>query len=102
MRTITHAMLALGCISAVAASTPNSANAQSADLYIRGPGVGVEVEIGNNPYRYRHWNRDYRGYNAYGYYYGYDSQPNWRRNYYSNPYPYSNYGEPDRRHDPVR
>jgi hypothetical protein len=81
MRTITQALLALGIIGAMAVSTPNAAFAQSADLYIRGPGVGVDVEVGNRPYRYR--DRDYRRYDRdRDDYYTYNRRSYYQRNYY--------------------
>ncbi len=60
MRTITKAALALGFIGAMAASAFAPAKAQG--VYYSGP--GVEVQVGDPNWRYRHHRRYYRDYDG--------------------------------------
>ena len=60
MRMITKAALALGFIGAMSASAFEPAKAQGA--YFSGP--GVEVQVGDPGWRYRHQRRYYRDYDG--------------------------------------
>jgi hypothetical protein len=80
---MTHALLALGVVGAMAVSAPVVATAQQFNFssFDR----GVDVEIGNRPDRYqiyRHYHRDF------GNYYAFDRLPRTQR-YYNDGYGYS-------------
>ena len=60
MRTITKAMLALGFVCATSDSAFEPAKAQG--VYYSGPGVNVQV--GDPDWRYRHQRRYYRNYDG--------------------------------------
>ncbi len=81
MRTITHALLALGFVGAMAVSTPIPAKAQQVNL----SGTGVEMEIVTQPDRdqnYRRYRRDF------GNYFAFDRRPHTQR-YYNDGFGYS-------------
>jgi hypothetical protein len=73
MRTITKAALGLGFVGAMAASAFAPAKAQG--VYFSGP--GVEVQVGDPEWRYRHHRRYYRDYDGY---YAYAPAPRYRSN----------------------
>ena len=58
MRTVIKAALAFGFVGAMAVSAPGPAKAQG--VYFSGP--GVEVQVGDPGWRYRHQRRYYRDY----------------------------------------
>ena len=75
MRTITHALLALGFIGTTAMSAPISTKAQEIGFF--GPGVGVEITT--RPWNQRHsrYDRNYEGQRyAHQYYRGADRRYN--------------------------
>ena len=71
MRTVIKGALALGFVAATAISAPGPAKAQG--VYLSGP--GVDVQVGDPDWRYRHHRRHYRDYRydggAYAYAPGY-------------------------------
>ena len=83
MRTITHALLALGFVGAMAVSVPIAAKAQQ--INFSSPGHGVEMEIGNRPDRYQNYRRYHRDF---GNYFAFDRRPSTQR-YYNDGYGYS-------------
>ena len=88
MRTTMQALLALGFVGAMAVSATAPASAQSADLYFRGPGVGVDVQVGRRPYRHHRWydrDRDRDDY-RYGYRPYYGRYNTWSYGNYPNNY----------------
>ncbi len=57
MKTVTHALLALGFVGAMAVSTPVTTRAQGVHIY--GPGFAVDVGHRAYPYRHHRYNRHY-------------------------------------------
>ena len=78
---MTQAVLALGFVGVMAASTPVTATAQQINFSGLGfSDPGVDVEIGNRPASYQNY-RQYRDFDNH-YYYAFDHRPRTQR-YYS-------------------